>query len=118
MRPHRKLIVWQESIQMVKKIYSITQNFPETEKFGIISQLRRASVSIPCNIAEGAARKTKREFKHFLFTSSGSSSEVDTLLFISKELGFLKNEDFINLESHNDKVAALLNGLIKSVVTD
>ena len=116
MRPHRKLIVWQESIQMVKNIYLITQSFPETEKFGIISQIRRAAVSISCNIAEGAARNTKKDFRNFLYISSGSSSEVDTLLIISKEIGFLKEEDLKNLESKNDKVAALLNGLIKSIV--
>ena len=115
MRPHYKLIIWQESIQMVKRIYLITQSFPESEKFGIISQLRRAAVSISCNIAEGAARNTKKEFKQFLFISSGSSSETDTLLILSKELGYLREEYFKNIESQNDKIAALLNGLIKSI---
>ncbi|MEO8088259.1 MAG: four helix bundle protein [Bacteroidota bacterium] len=119
MRPHRKLIAWQESIELVKRIYIITSTFPETEKFGIISQLRRAAVSVPCNIAEGAGRNTKKEFRHFLYISSGSASEVDTLLFISKELGYLKEPEFNKLESLNDKVSALLNGLIRSVkVTD
>ncbi|CAN5620519.1 four helix bundle protein [soil metagenome] len=115
MRPHRKLIAWQESIELVKKIYIITSTFPETEKFGIISQLRRAAVSVPCNIAEGAGRNTKKEFRHFLYISSGSASEVDTLLFISKELGYIKEPEFNRLESLNDKVSALLNGLIKSI---
>jgi four helix bundle protein len=115
MRPHRKLIVWQESIDMVKKIYQITTKFPETEKFGIISQLRRAAVSVSCNSAEGAARNTKKEFRNFLYISSGSSSEVDTLLFICNELGYLHEIEFKNLESQNDKVAALLNGLIRSI---
>jgi four helix bundle protein len=115
MRPHRKLIAWQESIEMVKRIYVITSKFPETEKFGITSQLRRATVSVPCNIAEGAGRNTKKEFRNFLYISSGSSSEVDTLLFISEKLGYLKDFEFKNLESLNDKVGALLNGLIRSI---
>jgi len=115
MRPHRKLIAWQQSVELVKKIYVITKSFPETEKFGLISQLRRAAVSISCNIAEGAARDTKKEFKRFLRISSGSSSEVDTLLFISKELGFLNEGDFSNSETLNERVSALIGGLIKSM---
>ena len=115
MRPHRKLIAWQESIEMVKRIYVITASFPETEKFGIVSQLRRAAVSVSCNIAEGAARNTKKEFRNFLYISSGSASEVDTLLFISKELGYLVEFEFNKLEYLNDKIAALLNGLIRSI---
>lgn len=115
MRPHRKIIAWQQSIEMAKRIYVIASKFPETEKFGLFSQLRRASVSVSCNIAEGAAGNTKKEFRRFLYYSSGSSIEVETLLFISKEPGFLKETDLNNLESLNDKVAALLNGLIRSI---
>jgi four helix bundle protein len=115
MRPHRKLFAWQESIEMIKKIYIATSTFPETEKFGITSQLRRAAVSVACNIAEGAARNTKKEFRNFLYISSGSGSEVDTLLLISKELGYLKQPEFNDLVALNDKIAALLNGLIRSI---
>ena len=100
---------------MVKRIYNITSRFPETEKYGMIAQLRRAAVSVPCNIAEGAARNTKREFRQFLYVSSGSCSEVDTLLYISKELGFLEDGEFNPTESLNDKVGALINGLIRSI---
>jgi four helix bundle protein len=117
MRPHKKLIVWQNSIQLVKLIYRVTLTFPDAEKFGVTSQIRRASVSIACNISEGAARKTKKEFKQFLYISSGSCSELDTLLVISNELGFLSKKDFKVLEQLNDNVSALLNGLIKSIKT-
>ncbi len=115
MRPHRKLNVWLESIELIKKVYQITSGFPQTEKFGITSQLRRAAVSVSCNIAEGAARKTKKEFRYFLYISSGSASEVDTLLCIVNELRFLKESEFATLEATNDKVSAMLNGLIKSL---
>jgi four helix bundle protein len=118
MRPHRKLAAWQESIETVKKIYLATTGFPGKEKFGIISQMRRASISVPSNIAEGAARNTKKEFRNFLHIASGSTGEVDTVLFISHELGFLKSEEFNALESINNKVAALLNGLIRSIKID
>jgi four helix bundle protein len=90
MRPYRKLKAWPESIEMVKRIYVITPKFPDSERFGLISQIRRAAVSVPNNIAEGAGRNTKKEFRYFLYTSSGSASEIDTHLYISKELGVLK----------------------------
>ncbi len=118
MRPHQKLIVWQQSIEFVKKIYIISRDFPETEKFGIVSQIRRASVSIACNIAEGAVRNSKKDFAKFLNISSSSLSEVDTLLIISKELGYLQKENFDQLNTLAEKVFALLNGLIKSVESD
>ncbi len=115
MRPHQNLIVWQQAIELVKKIYIITRDFPESEKFGIVSQIRRASVSVACNIAEGAVRSNKKDFARFLNISSGSLSEVDTLLIISRELGFLKTNDFEQLNSLGEKVFALLNGLNKSI---
>jgi len=91
-KPHKNLEVWKLSVDFVKDIYTLTTNFPDEEKFGIISQLRRAVVSIPTNIAEGAARSTKKEFRNFLYIASGSLSEIDTLLTISKELGFIKKK--------------------------
>ena len=115
MRPHQKLIVWQEAMALIKSIYQATMLFPDTEKFGLTSQLRRASVSIACNIAEGAARKSKKEFIQFSYISSGSISEVDTLLIISKELGLLKESEYNKLVLSSDKVSALLAGLIRKL---
>jgi len=115
MRPHRKLLAWQESIKFAKDIYFITRLIPEEEKFGIISQLRRAVVSISLNIAEGAARQSAKEFIRFLFIADGSSSEVDTLLEICKVLGFIPEEKLKFYFEKNEKISALTNGLRKSI---
>ncbi len=115
MRPHRKLIVWQESISFIKEIYKLTVHLPQDEKFGLTSQIRRVSVSIALNIAEGAARQTKKEFSRFLYFSSGSSSEVDTLLEIIKELDFIKEENLKKYFDMNERISAMLNGLNKSL---
>lgn len=78
MRPHENLEVWQKAIEFVVLIYTVTKPFPSDEKFGLTSQIRRASVSIPANIAEGAARQSDREFIQFLAIAQGSCSEVET----------------------------------------
>lgn len=114
-RPHKKLIIWQDSIEFVSAIYLLTEKFPVKEQFGLISQLRRASVSIPTNTAEGAARHTNKEFIHFLYIAQGSLSEVDTLLTISLNLKYITELDFeICLEKMN-RISALINGLIKKL---
>ena len=87
METHKDLRVWQQSIEMVTSIYLMTQSFPKEEIFGLASQLRRASVSVPSNIAEGYARGTNKEKLHFLRISSGSISEVETQLMLSLNLG-------------------------------
>jgi len=115
MRPHRKLIVWQESIQFTKEIYKCTSVLPESEKFGLTSQIRRAAASIALNIAEGAGRQSKKEFQRFLYISQGSSSEVDTLLEILKELNFMKEESIKKYIEMNERISAMINGLIKSL---
>src|SRR6185369_3749136 len=97
MKPHQRLDAWKLSFEFVKLIYRATSTFPADEKFGIVSQLRRAATSVPTNIAEGAARQTKKEFRQFLFISSGSLSELDTLLLLSKELEFISFPEFDNL---------------------
>jgi len=83
MRPHEKLDVWNKAIEFVVAVYRVTESFPKEEKFGLTSQIRRASVSIPANIAEGAARKSPKEFAHFLSNAQGSASEVETELLIA-----------------------------------
>ncbi len=85
---YKDLIVWQKSILLVKRIYKLTGIFPGEEKFGLISQLRRAAVSIPSNIAEGQARRTTGDFVHFLSNAEGSVAEVETQLIIAIELSF------------------------------
>jgi four helix bundle protein len=114
-RPHKNLIVWKESIQLVKSMYKLSKQLPDNERFGIISQLQRASVSVAANIAEGAARNTTKEFLRFLHIANGSLSEVDTLLVIVLELGYVKNEAYSEQEKQLDKIGALLNGLIRKL---
>jgi len=117
-KPHKNLEVWKLSVDFVKDIYTLTTNFPDEEKFGIISQLRRAVVSIPTNIAEGAARSTKKELRNFLYIASGSLSEIDTLLTISKELGFIKESQLDALNEKLVKIDIMLDGLIKKLKKD
>ena len=91
-----KLEVWKESIQLSIKIYKITRNFPDDEKFGLISQMRRSSISISSNIAEGAGRNSKKDFNNFLGISHGSSCELGTQLIIAQRINFI---DQVTLES-------------------
>ncbi len=115
MRPHKNLLAWKESISFVEEIYNLTNKLPDTERFGLTSQLRRAAVSIPTNVSEGAARHTKKEFIHFLYISSGSLSEVDTLLTIASNLNYMSKNDLENSELKINKIGSLLNGLIKKL---
>jgi four helix bundle protein len=88
---YRDLIVWQKGIELAKLLYPLSAEFPAEEKFGLISQIRRAAVSIPSNIAEGQARHTTGEFVQFISHAEGSVAEVDTQLFLAVELGFTNN---------------------------
>lgn len=92
-RKHHDLRVWQDGIALVKLVYALTKTFPREELFGLTSQMRRAAVSIPANIAEGAARSTRKEFAYFLVIARGSLSELETLVLIATELGYLKNDE-------------------------
>ena len=108
---HKELDAWKKAIEIVSELYKVTDSFPEVEKFGLISQIRRAVVSIPTNIAEGAARKSNKEFIQFLYISLGSLSELETLLIISEKLGFL--DSYGKLEKDLINVKKLILGLIK-----
>lgn len=99
MRTHKDLDVWKSSIYLAGNVYKITEKFPKNESFGITSQMRRAAVSVGANIAEGAARQSKKEFIRFLSISKGSASELDTLLEISKVTRLLKQGDFTALQA-------------------
>ena len=108
-RPHENLQAWRESMALVRSIYATTRAFPKEELFGLTSQMRRAAVSIPSNIAEGAARSSRREFAQFLNMAKGSLSELETQLLISADLGFMtRNHEVFQL---TDYVARLLTGL-------
>lgn len=111
-KPHQELEVWKRSFEFVKFSYKITSKFPDDEKFGLISQIRRAAVSVPVNIAEGAARKSKKEFVQFLHISLGSASELDTLLMLSNDLNFIDNIAFEKMNSELHIIYKMLRGLI------
>ena len=111
-RKHHQLVAWQAAIALVKKIYETTKFFPQNEVYGLTSQMRRAAVSVPANIAEGAGRTTSKEFVQFLSIARGSLSELNTYLVICKELGYLS--DTSELEALIDRVFGLVGGLINS----
>ncbi|MEI6506906.1 MAG: four helix bundle protein [Bacteroidota bacterium] len=112
-RPHKKLIVWQEAMELVSMVYHLCIDFPTDEKFGMISQMKRAAVSVPSNIAEGAARKSNKETIQFFYISLGSLSELDTLNTLAKILNFINENKFNDLDEKINRVSALLNGLIE-----
>ncbi|MCY0966354.1 four helix bundle protein [Parathalassolituus penaei] len=109
-RKYQNLVVWQRSMSLVEDIYIVTATFPEHEKFGLISQMRRAAVSIPSNIAEGSGRGSDRDFRRFLLLARGSLTELDTQLILAERLGFAPYESMVR--GQVEHVFALLNGLI------
>jgi four helix bundle protein len=111
MRPHEKLDVWKKSIDITIEIYRLTEDFPKDERFGLTSQIRRASVSIAANIAEGAARRTRKEFINFLSIAQGSASEVETELLIAFKLGYCDKEIYSKIVCGLDEIGRMLTGL-------
>jgi four helix bundle protein len=112
-RSHMDLDVWKLSMDFVDDLYNITDAFPESEKFGLTAQLRRAGVSVPSNIAEGAGRFHDKEFIRFLFISRGSLSEIETQLEIARRRGYIKSTE--SLISTSIRIRSMINGLIKQV---
>lgn len=115
MRPHEKLDVWNRAIDFVTTVYRSTESFPREERFGLTSQIRRAAVSIAANIAEGAARDSKREFVHFLSNAQGSASERETELLIAQKLGFLAEQTYTTLRGELDSIGRMILGLSQSI---
>jgi four helix bundle protein len=100
MMTHKDLDVWKMGLDLVERVYRITEKFPKEEQFGLTSQLRRAAVSIPSNIAEGAARSSKREYVQYLYISLGSLAEVETQLIIANRLQYLNDQDIMENVEH------------------
>ena len=111
-KSHRDLDVWNLSIDLVKDVYKIAKNFPKDEIYGLTSQIKRAVISIPSNISEGASRQSHKEFIQFLYIALGSSSEVETQLIIAKELEFFKGKEIEIIFEKIDRIKRMLNGLI------
>ena len=109
---HRGLVVWQRAMSLAAEVYAVTNSFPRHELFGLTSQLRRAAVSIPSNIAEGAARSTTRDLLSFLHIARGSQAEIETQVLLASTLGYLSEEDRIRLLKCIDETGRLLTATI------
>jgi four helix bundle protein len=105
---HKKLEVWKLSLNLIKELYVITDNFPKSEIYGLINQIRRAAVSISANLAEGCSRKSAQERYRFFEIARSSLVEIDTHLEIAKEINFLKEKDELNLNQKINKLFAKL----------
>ena len=110
--PYRNLQVWQRAMQFATELYQITRGFPRDEMYGLVSQMRRAAVSITSNIAEGYGRSTNTELIHFLYISLGSSNELETQIILAYNLQFISKEQYELLEAMNNEVNAKLRMLI------
>jgi four helix bundle protein len=117
-KPHKKLDVWQAAMKVAQMVYQLTNTFPSEERFGLVTQMRRAAVSIPSNIAEGAARHGKREFKNFVSMAQGSLSELDTQLDLTILLGYISEADVKEIEGQLLRVDKMLTGLIRTLEKD
>ena len=115
-RGYRDLLVWQKSMVLARAIYEVTRGFPAEEKFGLISQMRRAAVSIPSNIAEGQARKSTGEFVQFISNAEGSLAELDTQLQLSADLAFCKPSQAAEVGGLISELKKMLNALRRTLL--
>ncbi|MEK6619300.1 MAG: four helix bundle protein [Nitrospirota bacterium] len=112
-KPHKKLDAWKAALDLVLAIYRETDRFPKEELFGLTGQVRRAAISVPSTIAEGAVRQTKKEFINFLHMAQGSLSELDTQLELAKRLGYLAEENWTMLDGKAERIDKMISGLIR-----
>lgn len=115
LRTHRDLEVWKNSVQLVSDVYKITESFPHHEIFGLSNQMRRAAVSIPSNIAEGAGRFHRNEFVQFLYIASGSLAELETQMIVAKNLDYIDSSFLSSIEEHIRLIRSQIFGLIRKV---
>ena len=114
-KPHRNLVAWGKGMDLVSVVYSLTQHFPDSELYGLRAQLRRAALSVPSNIAEGAADRTPSQFANFLANALGSLNEIDTQLELSLRLGFISENEHQQISCLLDECLAVTYGLRKSI---
>lgn len=112
---YKDLIVSQKAMDLVVLIYNVTGNFPQSEVYGLVSQMRRSAISIPSNISEGKVRGTKKDYRNFLLMSFGSGSELETQLEISKRLKYINDSNFIKINSILTEVMKMLNVMTKKL---
>lgn len=116
MQSYKDLIVWQKSIELVALVYKATARFPKSELFGLVSQMRRAAVSIPSNLAEGYVRKHRAEYSQFVRIAFGSGAELETQFILTKKLGFMQDKELMVMASLLDEIMRMLNKLSSSLV--
>ena len=114
MKSHKELNVWKDAMDLAENIYQLTSKYPKVEMFGINSQMRRAAVSIPSNIAEGDELGTNKQAIRYFFTSKGSTAEVLTQAIIAHEIGYLDDKDFQHLQKECRSISGMLTRLIQS----
>jgi four helix bundle protein len=112
-KPHRRLDVWNSSVDLVPAIYQATEQFPQEERFALTSQLRRAATSVPSTIAEGAGRQTKKEFANYIHIAQGAPSELDTHSEIARRLNYLPDGDWGKLDGHIQRIDKMLSGSLR-----
>jgi len=112
---YRDLVVWQRSMELVTVVYELTEQYPKSEVYGLISQTRRSAVSIPSNIAEGRRRGSRKDFRQFLIIAYGSGAELETQVEIAKRLSFGKNLDYKRVDSLLAEVMKMLNKIISTL---
>jgi len=117
-KSHRDLIAWKKAIDLAVDVYRVTKAFPSDERFGLTSQIRRASSSVPANIAEGQGRRSKREFVQFLGHARGSLLELDSHLELALRLEYIDKLNFSGLREQVDEVGRIINGLVRSLTPD
>jgi four helix bundle protein len=114
--PFRKLQVWEKSMALAKSVYRISQSFPAHEQYGLTSQMRRAAISIASNIAEGSQRSTDKDFANFVQISRGSLAELETQLLLSKEMGYLSDQEATTAEYAIDELGKMLNAFHSKLI--
>ncbi len=110
---YNELKVWRKSVDLAVAVYRATTNYPDAEIFGLRMQMRRAAVSVPCNIAEGQGRSTQKDYRHFVIQARGSVLELQTQIVISEELDFIDASTRNELKKQADEVGRMLNGLLR-----
>jgi len=112
---YKDLIVWQKSMELVVEIYDLTDKFPKSEIYGLVSQMRRAAVSIPSNTAEGRRRGSRKEFRQFMLISYGSGAELETQIEIAKRLSFGSKLDYSKIDGKLNEIMRMLNKILASL---
>ncbi|MGD8387660.1 MAG: four helix bundle protein [Desulfobacteraceae bacterium] len=115
MKSVEELDVFKLAHEMALKIYTMTQSFPDEERYGLSSQMRRAAYSVPSNLAEGAGRINQKEYKHFVGIARGSAAELRYQLLLAKDLGYLDQEEYVLIQSNYDRVSRMLTALAKAL---